>query len=49
MELKTYHRVKVSSTAFVSACPKCKEPVTLGGGIIITNVPLGLDSENDLR
>lgn len=38
----TYHRVIASSTALVRACPKCNDPVTLGGGIIIMNFPFGL-------
>src|SRR3569623_1122246 len=31
------HRVSVSSTAAVSACPRCSDPVTLGGGMTMTN------------
>jgi hypothetical protein len=31
-----FHRVMVSSTAAVSACPMCSDPVTLGGGSICT-------------
>ena len=38
------HRVRQSSIAAVRACPKCKEPVTFGGGITITNFSsAGLD------
>lgn len=39
-----YHLVMASSTAFVRACPKCKDPVTLGGGITMTKFPLGFSS-----
>lgn len=42
--LKTYQRVIASSTALVRACPKCNDPVTLGGGIIMMNFPFGLSS-----
>ena len=34
------HRVNVSSTAAVRACPKCNDPVTLGGGMTMTNFSL---------
>ncbi|CAN7947789.1 unnamed protein product [Ixodes pacificus] len=40
--LRARHRVTQSSTATVRACPKCKLPVTLGGGMTITKRPLGL-------
>lgn len=40
----TYQRVNASSTALVRACPKCNDPVTLGGGITMMNFPLGLFS-----
>lgn len=36
-----YQRVRVSSTAVVSAWPRCSEPVTLGGGITMTNLSSG--------
>mmetsp|Transcript_95456 Transcript_95456/g.269906 ORF Transcript_95456/g.269906 Transcript_95456/m.269906 type:complete len:217 (+) Transcript_95456:2798-3448(+) len=32
------HRVKASSMLLVNACPKCNVPVTLGGGITMTNL-----------
>ncbi|CAN7989978.1 unnamed protein product [Ixodes pacificus] len=39
--LRARHRVTQSSTATVSACPRCKLPVTLGGGMTMTKRPLG--------
>src|SRR5271170_2456506 len=37
-----YHRTRVSWIAAVKAWPMCKEPVTFGGGSVITNIPSGL-------
>jgi len=36
--------VSTSCTVFVSAWPRCRLPVTLGGGKHIMNMPLGLSS-----
>ena len=33
-----WYRTIVSSMATVRACPMCSDPVTLGGGITITNL-----------
>ena len=40
----TYQRVMASSTELVKACPRWRDPVTLGGGMTMTNVPLGLSA-----
>lgn len=40
----THHRVIQSSTALVRAWPKCRLPVTFGGGITIMNIPLSFFS-----
>ena len=39
LPLMRCQRVSVSWMALVRACPRCSEPVTLGGGITITNRP----------
>ena len=39
-----YHLVMQSSTLMVRAWPRWREPVTLGGGMHIMNLPLGLGS-----
>lgn len=37
MNISSIYLVRVSSTAAVRACPKWSDPVTLGGGMTITN------------
>ena len=34
-------RTTASSIALVNACPMCRTPVTLGGGMMIVKLPLG--------
>lgn len=41
----THQRVRLSWMALVRACPRCRDPVTFGGGIHIINMPFGLGSE----
>lgn len=47
MEERTgaYHRVRESWMALVSAWPRCKEPVTLGGGMHIMKIPRGFGAD----
>lgn len=46
IECVHYHLTNESSIEHVSACPICKDPVTLGGGITIENTPLSLLSSD---
>lgn len=40
-----HHRVRESWMALVSAWPRCREPVTFGGGIHIMKVPRGFGAD----
>lgn len=40
-----HHRVRESWMALVSAWPRCREPVTLGGGMHIMKTPLGFGAD----
>lgn len=40
-----HHRVRESWMALVSAWPRCREPVTLGGGMHIMKMPRGFGAD----
>lgn len=47
LEVQTgaHHRVRESWMALVSAWPRCREPVTLGGGMHIMKTPRGFGAD----
>lgn len=42
---EAHHRVRESWMALVSAWPRCREPVTLGGGMHIMKMPRGFGAD----
>lgn len=40
-----HHRVRESWMALVSAWPRCREPVTFGGGMHIMKIPRGFGAD----